>query len=57
MVPAALTAPGRRRRGVNPPLLVTSDIARIEIRTNFTGLSPVLNVVTLDDLAADGVQV
>ncbi len=37
----------------NPPLLVVSDIARIEIRTNFTGLSPVVRVVTLDDLAAD----
>ncbi len=37
----------------NPPLLVVSDIERIEIRTNFTGLSPVVKTVTLDDLAAD----
>ncbi len=37
----------------NPPLLITSDLERIEIRTNFTSLSPVLKVVTLDDLAAD----
>ena len=25
----------------NPPLLIVSDLDRIEIRTNFTGLSPV----------------
>ncbi|MEK6721678.1 MAG: DNA methyltransferase [Chloroflexota bacterium] len=37
----------------NPPLLIVSDLDRIEIRTNFTGLSPVLKVITLDDLAAD----
>lgn len=37
----------------NPPLFVVSDLERIEIRTNFTGLSPVLKTVTLDDLAAD----
>jgi hypothetical protein len=37
----------------NPPLLIVSDIDRIEIRTNFTSLSPVLTTVTLDDLAAD----
>jgi hypothetical protein len=37
----------------NPPILVVSDLNRIEIRTNFTGLSPVLKSVTLDDLAAD----
>jgi hypothetical protein len=37
----------------NPPLLIVSDLDRIEIRTNFTGLSPVLITVTLDDLAAD----
>jgi hypothetical protein len=36
----------------NPPLLVVSDLERVEVRTNFTGLSPVLKVVTLDDLAA-----
>lgn len=37
----------------NPPLLIVSDTQRIEIRTNFTSLSPVMTVVTLDDLAAD----
>ncbi|MEW5990818.1 MAG: DNA methyltransferase [Chloroflexota bacterium] len=37
----------------NPPLLIVSDLERIEIRTNFTGLSPVLKTITLDDLAAD----
>ncbi|MHB8959290.1 MAG: class I SAM-dependent DNA methyltransferase [Candidatus Limnocylindrales bacterium] len=37
----------------NPPLLVVSDLDRIEIRTNFTSLSPVLTTITLDDLAAD----
>ena len=36
----------------NPPLLVVSDLATIEVHTNFTGLSPVTKVVTLDDLAA-----
>jgi hypothetical protein len=37
----------------NPPLLVVSDLDRIEIHTNFTSLSPVVKIVTLDDLAAD----
>ncbi len=37
----------------NPPLLVVSDLDSIEIRTNFTSLSPKLYTVTLDDLAAD----
>jgi hypothetical protein len=37
----------------NPPLLVASDLERIEIHTNFTGLSPIVKVVTLDDLAGD----
>ena len=37
----------------NPPLLIVSDLDSIEIRTNFTGLSPVLTTITLDDLAAD----
>jgi hypothetical protein len=37
----------------NPPLLIVSDIERIEIRTNFTGLSPALITITLHDLAAD----
>jgi len=36
----------------NPPLLVVSDMERIEVRTNFTSLSPVLYTVTLDDLAS-----
>ena len=36
----------------NPPLLIVSVLDRIEIRTNFTGLSPVLATITLDDLAA-----
>ncbi len=36
----------------NPPLLVVSDLERIEVRTNFTNLSPKLYTVTLDDLAA-----
>ncbi len=36
----------------NPPLLVVSDMDRIEVRTNFTGLSPVTKTVTLDELAA-----
>jgi hypothetical protein len=37
----------------NPPLLIISDTQRIEIHTNFTGLSPVVKAITLDDLAAD----
>jgi hypothetical protein len=36
----------------NPPLLVVSDLERIEVHTNFTGLSPRMYTVTLDDLAA-----
>ena len=36
----------------NPPLLVVSDLERIEVHTNFTGLSPRTYTVTLDDLAA-----
>jgi hypothetical protein len=36
----------------NPPLLVVSDLERIEVHTNFTGLSPKTYTVTLDDLAA-----
>jgi len=36
----------------NPPLLVVSDLDRIEVRTNFTGLSPQTYTITLDDLAA-----
>jgi type II restriction/modification system DNA methylase subunit YeeA len=37
----------------NPPVLVVSDLERIEVRTNFVRLSPVLRTITLDDLAAD----
>lgn len=37
----------------NPPLFVTCDLDRIEIRTNFEKLSPELKTVTLDELAAD----
>jgi len=37
----------------NPPLLIVSDLDRIEIHTNFTALSPIVKVITLDDLAAD----
>jgi hypothetical protein len=36
----------------NPPLLVVSDLATIEVHTNFTGLAPATRVVSLDDLAA-----
>jgi hypothetical protein len=36
----------------NPPLLVVSDLERIEVHTNFTGLSPKTYTVTLDDLEA-----
>ncbi len=36
----------------NPPLLVVSDLDRIEVRTNFTGTAQATRVVTLDDLAA-----
>ncbi len=36
----------------NPPLLVVSDLDRIEVHTNFTGLSARTYVITLDDLAA-----
>ncbi len=37
----------------NPPLLIVSDIERIEIHTNFTGLKPVVETITLDEMAAD----
>jgi hypothetical protein len=36
----------------NPPLLVVSDLDRIEVHTNFTGLSPDIRTVRLSDLAA-----
>lgn len=34
----------------NPPLLVVSDIERIEVHTNFTGTNKAVHVFTLDDL-------
>ena len=37
----------------NPPLLIVSDIERIEIHTNFTGLKPVVETITLDEMATD----
>ena len=49
---AYLQLQGYRDALENPPLLVVSDLETIEIHTNFTGLSPVTRVVTLDDLAA-----
>jgi hypothetical protein len=48
---AYLQLQGYRDALENPPLLVVSDLDRIEVRTNFTNLSPKLYVVTLDDLA------
>jgi hypothetical protein len=44
---AYLQLQGYRDALENPPLLVVSDLDRIEVRTNFTGLSPVTKVVTL----------
>ena len=38
----------------NPPLLVVSDMDLIEVHTNFTGTRPVVETVTLDQLAAGG---
>ena len=38
----------------NPPLLVVSDMDLIEVHTNFTGTRPVVETVTLEDLAAGG---
>jgi hypothetical protein len=34
----------------NPPLLVVSDLDRIEVHTNFTGTTKAVHVFTLDDL-------
>ncbi|MCY4616601.1 MAG: class I SAM-dependent DNA methyltransferase, partial [Chloroflexi bacterium] len=36
----------------NPPLLVVSDMDRIEVHTTFTNTRPAVHVVTLDDLDA-----
>ncbi len=49
---AYLQLHGYRDALENPPLLVVSDLERIEVHTNFTSLSPLTYVVTLDDLAA-----
>jgi hypothetical protein len=49
---AYLQLQGYRDALENPPLLVVSDLERIEVHTNFTGLSPVIRVITLDDLDA-----
>jgi hypothetical protein len=49
---AYLQLQGYRDALENPPLLVVSDLERIEVHTNFTGLSPVTRVITLDDLDA-----
>ncbi len=38
----------------NPPLLVVSDMDRIEVHTNFTGTRPVVHAATLEDLAEGG---
>jgi hypothetical protein len=49
---AYLQLQGYRDALENPPILVVSDLDRIEVRTNFTNLSPKLYLVTLDDLAS-----
>lgn len=36
----------------SPPLLVVSDIERIEVHTNFTNTAPAVQTVTLDDLTS-----
>jgi len=51
---AYLQLQGYRDALENPPLLVVSDLERIEVHTNFTNLSPVTYTVTLDDLASPG---
>ena len=38
----------------SPPLLVVSDMERIEVRTNFTGTPTVTYTVTLDEIAEGG---
>ena len=38
----------------NPPVLVVSDMDRIEVHTNFTGTRPAVYEVTLEDLEAGG---
>jgi type II restriction/modification system DNA methylase subunit YeeA len=49
---AYLQLQGYRDALENPPLLVVSDLERIEVHTNFTNRSPVTYTVTLDDLAS-----
>jgi hypothetical protein len=49
---AYLQLQGYRDALENPPILVVSDLDRIEVRTNFTNLSPKLYLVTLDELAS-----
>src|SRR5664280_879287 len=44
---AYLQLQGYRDALENPPLLVVSDLERIEVHTNFTGLSPRTYTVTL----------
>jgi hypothetical protein len=48
---AYLQLQGYRDALDNPPLLVVSDLDTIEVHTNFTNLSQLTYVVTLDDLA------
>ena len=36
----------------NPPLLIVSDIARTEIHTNFTGTSPRIHTIALEEMAS-----
>ena len=38
----------------NPPLLVVSDMERVEVHTNFTNTRPAVHIMTLADLAAGG---
>ena len=40
----------------NPPLLVVSDMDRIEVHTNFTNTKPSVHVVTLDGLEREPVE-
>ena len=43
---------GYREDLENPPILVVSDMDRIEVHTNFTNTKPIVHTITLDDLAA-----
>src|SRR5450759_4444987 len=44
---AYLQLQGYRDALENPPILVVSDLDRIGVRTNFTGLTPVLSLIKL----------